>query len=95
MFLKKKNKIKGITWFIFSGFATFCAFFLPAYIIILWIQKPLPNLFFYSFTIIIIITSIYHSYYRIEASKKDLSLVKYFFISLIITTIIIFITFYG
>lgn len=86
--LEKPEKIKGITWFLFGGAATFCAFFLPITIILHFKTYNQYNLIFLILNFSVILLALYHSFYRIKASNHDLKLGRSFIIWISAITIL-------
>lgn len=79
-------KLKAIMWFIFSGTATLCAFFLPGFF---WtsiisakygynnVPETYPmNVIFICFLILLMFGAIFHSLYRIPVFITDLGFSK-------------------
>ncbi len=88
----KIEKTQGITWFLFGGAATVCAFFLPITIILQSHHPTQNNLTFLILTFSVIILALYHSFYRIKASNHDLKLGRSFIVwisAIIILTLVI------
>ncbi len=95
-------KIKAIMWFVFSGTATFCAFFLPG---IFWtsiiaakygynsLPGTYPNVFIYFwFLVVLLFCALFHALYRIPVFVSDLGFSKkVVLISKIICVLIFFI----
>lgn len=89
MDLKQTTGYKGLLWFAFSGAATFCAFFLPAFILILTLKTPPAHFIFIFYATLVIIASLYQSFYRIKASDRDLKLIRSFIVWISVVTILI------
>ncbi len=84
----KPEKNKGITWLLFGGAATFCAFFLPITIVLNWTTTKQYNLLFLILNFSVILLALYHSFYRIKASNHDLKLGRSFIIWISAITIL-------
>lgn len=80
---------KWFYWSVFAATATFCAFFLPVHIALLLWATPPGKILFIFFSALVIMASLYHSFYRIKASDSDLKLIRASLIWMAALTILI------